>query len=84
MADRVGHGHTVAAWVTVSLVMLASVGCLVALIMGSAVGFWASAALVPIAVVVGRVLSGMGYGAMPGWESEQPIDADPTTGGADR
>jgi hypothetical protein len=80
--DR-SHGNTVAAWVTVTLIMLASVVCTVSLLMHNWIGFWIGTALVPIAVLVGQVLKGLGFGAMPGWETEQPVDADPTTGGAD-
>ena len=56
------HGHTVAAWVTVSLVLLGSVISALA-VMGAFVWlFWAGMGVVVIGLVAGRVLKMLGFG----------------------
>lgn len=60
--DEPGHGNSVAAWTTVSLVLVAfSVGTLF-FFLDNAPLVWASAALAAIAPVVGLVLKRAGYG----------------------
>lgn len=63
MAEKhANHGNTVAAWATVGLIMLAS------LVLCLAVGFaswWLAGvglALIPVALVTGKVLADRGYG----------------------
>ena len=57
------HGHTVAAWTAVIIAMLAfTFGC-VGVVMASPAVFWVGVALLPVALVAGKVLALMGLGA---------------------
>jgi len=62
MSDN--HGNTPAAWTTVTLVLLSFVVGGIGLMMSSWPVFWIGVAITPIAVVVGLVMSKMGYGAV--------------------
>lgn len=56
------HGNTPAAWTAVSIAMLSFVVGGIGLMVGSMPVFWVGVALTPIAVIVGYVMSRMGYG----------------------
>jgi hypothetical protein len=57
------HGSTPAAWTAVTIVLVAFTLGGVALMIGpSWVLFWASVALLPIAVIVGKVMQAAGLG----------------------
>jgi hypothetical protein len=57
-----GHGDTVAAWVTVSAIMLASVAATAGVWFASEVLVWASVALTAGGLVAGFALKKAGYG----------------------
>lgn len=61
MSDN--HGNTPAAWTTVIIALAGFVVAGVGLMAETMSVFWVGVALVPIAVIVGMVLSRMGYGA---------------------
>jgi hypothetical protein len=57
------HGSTPAAWTAVAIVLVAFTLGGVALMIGpSWVLFWVSVALLPVAVIVGKVMSAAGLG----------------------
>lgn len=56
------EGHTVAAWVTVAVIIIgAAISCL-AVIGSSVVGFWVGIGVIVLGLVVGRVLKMLGLG----------------------
>ncbi len=57
------HGNTPAAWATVIVALLGFLVGSIGLMTYSMTVFWVGVALVPVAVVVGLVMSKMGYGA---------------------
>ena len=57
------HGNTPAAWTTVCLALAAFVIGGIGLMVGSMLVFWIGVAFAPFAVVVGLILSKMGYNA---------------------
>lgn len=59
------HGQTPAAWTVSILVMLAFAVGTIGVVIAKPIVFWIGAALLPIAAVLGKVMSGMGYGAEP-------------------
>jgi len=61
MSDN--HGNTPAAWTAVCIGLLAFVVGGIGLMAYSMVVFWIGVALAPIAIIVGVVMSRMGYGA---------------------
>lgn len=57
------HGQTPAAWTAVTIIMVAfAVGCL-AVVLAQVWLFWLSAAFIVVGMIVGKVMSMMGYGA---------------------
>ncbi|MGH3455931.1 MAG: HGxxPAAW family protein [Nocardioidaceae bacterium] len=57
------HGSTPAAWTAVTIVLIAFTLGGVALMIGpSWVLFWASVALLPVAVIVGKIMQAAGLG----------------------
>ena len=56
------HGSTPAAWTTVILVMIAFLLGTLAVVMGNWVLFWASAALVVVAGIIGVIMKKAGLG----------------------
>ena len=56
------HGNTVAAWVTVAIIAIASVIGTLAVVLGNWPLFWGSIALVAVGAIVGKVLQALGYG----------------------
>lgn len=61
MSDN--HGNTPAAWTAVTIALAGFVVGGIGLMAGSMVVFWIGVALAPIAIIVGTVMSRMGYGA---------------------
>lgn len=59
----VHHGNTPAAWTTVIIIMLAFVIGTVAVILGNWTLFWASAGLVVLGAIIGKVMQMAGLGA---------------------
>ena len=62
-ANDPGHGHTVAAWTAVTIIILATTVGTVFFFLDMPVFVWASAAVALGGVVVGYVLRQMGYGS---------------------
>ena len=60
-----GHGHTVAAWTAVTIIIIASAVGAVFFFFDMPVMVWASGAIAVIGLVVGYVLRQMGYGTKP-------------------
>ncbi len=73
-APPTNHGHTVAAWVTVSVVMVGAVVASAGVLATAAPLFWAGLVVCVLGVVAGRVLRAMGLG--------QPSPSGPARGSA--
>ena len=61
MSDN--HGNTPAAWTAVTIALLSFLVGGIGLMVGQLSIFWIGVALTPIAIIVGVVMSRMGYGA---------------------
>ena len=61
MSDN--HGNTPAAWTAVTVGLLGFIVGGIGLMVGSMLVFWIGVALAPIALVIGKIMSMMGYGA---------------------
>lgn len=61
MSDN--HGNTPAAWTAVVVALLGFLVGGIGLMVGSMTMFWVGVALAPVALVVGSILSKMGYGS---------------------
>lgn len=72
---RYRHGNSPAAWITVALVLLAQVGCGVAVVLAEPVLFWVFVVAMVLAVALGKVLSMAGFGAMPTYTQTEPADS---------
>lgn len=60
--DHEDHGHTVAAWTAVGIAMLAFlIGC-IGVVVARPTIFWIGIALLPVALIVGKVLALLGFG----------------------
>lgn len=59
------HGQSLAAWVTVILIIIAFAVGTLAVILGWWAWFWGSVALVFVALIVGKILQLLGRGAKP-------------------
>lgn len=64
-ASDPGHGHTVAAWTTVTIIMLATTVGTLFFFLDNPLMVWVSGFVAAAGVVVGYVLRLMGYGAKP-------------------
>lgn len=64
-ANDPGHGHTVAAWTAVTIIMIATTAGTVFFFLDIPLMVWASAGVALAGVVVGFILRQMGYGAKP-------------------
>lgn len=56
------HGHTIAAWVTVIVVLLGAVVSSVAVVVALPWLFWTGLGVVLVGVILGRVLKTLGFG----------------------
>ncbi|KGM14348.1 HGxxPAAW family protein [Cellulomonas bogoriensis] len=61
-APPTNHGHTRAAWVTVTLVLLGGVISSLAFIVSQVWMFWAGMGVVVVGVIAGYVLKMLGFG----------------------
>jgi hypothetical protein len=61
MSDN--HGNTPAAWTAVALGLVAFIVAGIGLMVGSWLTFWIGVGIGPFAVIVGSIMSKMGYGA---------------------
>lgn len=61
-APPTNHGHTVAAWVTVSVVMLGAVLAAAGVLASVMALFWVGLAVCGLGAVAGRVLRALGFG----------------------
>lgn len=61
MSDN--HGNTPAAWTAVSIALGSFLVASIGLMVDSLTLFWVGVALTPIAILVGYVMSRMGYGS---------------------
>ncbi len=59
------HGNTPAAWTGVTIILVGFVVGGIGLVASSWLTFWIGVALLPVALVVGKVMQGMGLGAEP-------------------
>ena len=57
-----GHGHSPAAWIAVTIMLLAFTIGTVAFVMDAPTVVWASAGLLVVGLIVGVVLKAIGYG----------------------
>lgn len=60
-----GHGHSVAAWTGVAIILLGSLVCCLAVVWGSVVSFIIGAVLILFGVIAWNVMGKMGYGEKP-------------------
>lgn len=74
-APPTNHGHTVAAWVTVTLVMVGAVVGAAGVLASQMWLLWLGLGLMVVAAVVGRLLKVLGFG--------QPDPSGPVRGSAD-
>ena len=56
------HGHTVAAWTAVAVIMLAFIVGAVGILMSNWIVFWVAVILAVVGGVLGKVLQLMGFG----------------------
>ena len=56
------HGHTVAAWVAVAIIMAAFIVGAAGILMSNWAVFWGSVLLAAVGAAAGKVLQSMGYG----------------------
>lgn len=56
------HGHTTAAWVTVTVVLVGSVVASIAVVVALPWLFWVGMGIAVVGLVVGRVLKMLGFG----------------------
>jgi len=80
-APPTNHGRTVAAWVTVSVVVLGALVSSAGVVVALPWLFWAGLGLVVIGVVLGRVLKMLGFGqpspsGQPGGSAASGSDVD--------
>ena len=64
-ANDPGHGHTIAAWTAVTIIMVATAIGTVFFFLDIPLMVWLSAGLALLGVIVGYVLRQMGYGSKP-------------------
>ena len=60
-----GHGHTVAAWTAVAIILAAFLIAAIGLMVGSMTTFVAGVVLAPIGGLVGKLLQLLGFGQAP-------------------
>ena len=75
VAPPTNHGHTTAAWVTVSVVMFGAVVSAVAVVAAKPWLFWVGLAVIVVGLLVGRLLKMLGLG--------QPKPSGPARGSAE-
>lgn len=68
------HGHTVAAWMTVTVVLVGFSTSGIAVVAAEPVVFWLGLGVAALGVLAGRLLSMAGLGALPSYEEQAPKD----------
>ncbi|NBV89846.1 MAG: hypothetical protein EBR84_00325 [Actinobacteria bacterium] len=63
MSEHPDHGHTVAAWTAVTIIMLAFLVGTIGVILAKPAIFWVGVAMIPVGLIAGKVLALMGFGA---------------------
>lgn len=63
--EHESHGHTVAAWTAVIIAIIGFTLGSIAVVLANQPLFWFSVALLPVALIAGKVLALMGFGATP-------------------
>ncbi|HEY5553807.1 MAG TPA: HGxxPAAW family protein [Cellulomonas sp.] len=61
-APPTNHGHTIAAWTTVIVVLVGAIISSVAMIFAAVPLVWAGAVVIVLGVIAGKVLQILGYG----------------------
>ena len=64
-ANDPGHGHTIAAWTAVTIIMVATAIGTVFFFLDIPLMVWISVGLALVGLIVGYVLRQMGYGSKP-------------------
>jgi uncharacterized protein DUF6704 len=72
MSEHEDHGHSVAAWTTVTIVIVASAIMAAAVLWANVWLFVGGAVLAVVGIVAGKVLSMAGYGAADRDRDEAP------------
>ena len=72
MSEHEDHGHSVAAWTTVTIVIVASAIMAAAVLWANVWLFVGGAVLAVVGIVAGKVLSMAGYGAAERDRDEAP------------
>ncbi len=57
------HGNTPAAWTGVTIILIGFIVGGIGLVVSSMLLFWVGVALVPVALIVGKIMQMMGMGA---------------------
>lgn len=70
------HGHTVAAWTTVAVVLVGFMICGFAIVVAQPLAFWFGLGVAALGVVTGKLLSMAGLGAVPSYTVQAPADTD--------
>lgn len=63
MSEHPDHGHTVAAWTAVTIIMLAFLVGTIGVVLAKPAIFWVGMAMIPVGLIAGKVLALMGFGA---------------------
>ena len=63
MSEHPDHGHTVAAWTAVTIIMLAFLVGTIGVVLAKPAIFWVGMAMIPLGLIAGKVLALMGFGA---------------------
>ncbi len=63
MTEHESHGHSLAAWTGVGILLVASLVMSIAVVIASVLWFVVGAALVVVGLVAGKVMAMAGYGA---------------------
>jgi hypothetical protein len=72
MSEQESHGHSIAAWATVGILIVAAAIMSFAVLFPNGWVFAGGAVLVLVGILVGKVLSMAGYGAAGRDRDEQP------------
>ena len=70
------HGHTVAAWTTVAVVLVGFMISGLAIVFAQPLAFWLGIVVAGLGVVVGKLLSMAGLGAVPSYSVQAPAETD--------
>lgn len=62
MSEHVDHGHTVAAWTGVTIIILAFLVGGIGVVIAEPTVFWVGIGMIPLGAAAGKVLQLMGYG----------------------